>query len=88
MALYMIQVLEDSNHYNWRLRDAFAAQLPRLIPLFPASTVFDVILPLTFALLEDPVFRVRTTTYRAIATLHACEYVLLILALLSSLLPA
>ncbi len=72
--LWFVKVLESSNSFkNWRLRDAFASQLPRLVPLFPASTIFDMVVPPTFLLLDDPIFCVRSTACNAISPLHACE---------------
>lgn len=55
---------------QWRPRETLAKQLPALLPLFPLSALHSVFLPLSFALLEDPVAVVRERVFLAFGPLY------------------
>jgi len=62
-------ILHTTNPFNWRLRQALAAQLPDLLQLPPPSDVYGMLFPLTMTLLQDPVASVRSVSYKGVAKL-------------------
>jgi hypothetical protein len=58
--LYILkELMENSNGYNWRLREHIAAQIRGLAPLLEMKDVNETLLPIAFDVLKDKVASVR-----------------------------
>ncbi|CAM9673604.1 unnamed protein product [Ectocarpus sp. 12 AP-2014] len=65
----LVEVLQTTSPFNWRLREVLAQQLPRLAPLLTPDSVFFAVVPVAFGLLNDPVAVVREKTFEVVAPL-------------------
>lgn len=59
----LVQILQTTSPFNWRLREVLAQQLPDLAPLLTLDSVFFSVVPVAFGLLNDPVAVVRQKTF-------------------------
>ena len=68
-------ILHSTNPFNWRLRQSLSVQLPALLALPPAQSVYTTLFPLVMTLLQDPVACVRRDSFKGaakmVALLHA-----------------
>lgn len=62
-------ISHSTSAFNWRLREILAGQLPQVVGLFTYESTFNVLAPLTFKLLTDPVCVVRETAFDAVSSL-------------------
>ncbi|CAM9737733.1 unnamed protein product, partial [Pylaiella littoralis] len=65
----LVEILQTTSPFNWRLREVLAQQLPRLAPLLTPDSVFFAVVPVAFGLLNDPVAVVREKTFEVVAPL-------------------
>eukprot|EP00903_Cladosiphon_okamuranus_P014228 g13217.t1 len=65
----LVEILQTTSPFNWRLREVLAQQLPRLAPLLSPDSVFFAVVPVAFGLLNDPVAVVREKTFEVVAPL-------------------
>lgn len=73
----LLEVVNDSNPLNWRLRLSIAQQLPALAGLFSAPATYSVVWRIASRLLRDGVQEVRAVTAAGLGPLfrrlHAAE---------------
>jgi serine/threonine-protein phosphatase 4 regulatory subunit 1 len=69
---YLMTIVEIKNSntpLNWRFRELLASQIAPLCILFSSKSVFEVMMPLIFELLTDPVYAVKEATIPSVIVL-------------------